>query len=474
MLVLLLAVVGLVVYAIARAGQRPPGEPAPARALVEDLERWVAAGLLSRTEADAILAYERDLLARRRAARVREPREPRERRVPVVAEALGYIGGVLATAGLVLLLARYWADIATAGRLALAGGVALALLVAGASVDERTDPAFARLRWILWAAATAAAGVFAGVLAADALHARAGDTVAFAVAVAVTLVSAPLWGGRVRPVQQLTFLGGLAVTVGTATAQIAGLGPVGLAVWLTGAAIVAVALDRVGTTPELTQAVGSVALVAGAAIMVGEWQSLGLVLGAVTALALLALGAVPGLVPTHAGVVVTTVIGGAAAAQALPPALGYFSQEAGGVTGLVTWAAGGALVLVAARRLVRAPLAGELIGAAALLVGAALTGAQWGRFAPIFGIATSVALIALGMLPGRVVHSLTGSLGLLVNVPWAIGTWFPGEGRAPLLVLVSGALILAVAVLLARSGGRLRRELRRPRPPTPPTLADHG
>lgn len=146
------------------------------------------------------------------------------------------------------------------------------------------------------------------------------------------------------------------------------------------------------------------------------------------------------------------MIGGAAAAQALPPALGYFSQEAGGVTGLVTWAAGGALVLVAARRLVRAPLAGELIGAAALLVGAALTGAQRGRFAPIFGIATSVALIALGMLPGRVVHSLTGSLGLLVNVPWAIGTWFPGEGRAPLLVLVSGALILAVAVLLARSG----------------------
>jgi hypothetical protein len=471
---LLLAVIGLVVYVIVRAARRAEGERPLPRALVADLERWQAAGLLSGAEADAILAHERQL-ARPRAERTRAARGARERRIPVVAEALGYLGGVLATTGVVLLVAQYWADIATVGRLAIAGAAAIVLLVAGASVDERADPALARLRWSLWAAATAAAGLFAGVLATDGFDADAGETVALAVASAVTGASAPLWAGRLRPVQQLTFLGGLVVTAGTATAQLAGLGPVGLAVWAVGAALVAVALRRVGTVPELTEAVGAAALVAGAGITLGEWQAFGLVLGVVTALALLALGAARGLVLTHAGVVVTTAIGGAAAAQAVPSALGYFAQEAGGVTGLVTWAVGAALLLVGARGLVRAPLAAELLGAAALLIGAAVTGAQWERFAPVFGIATSVALIALGMIPGRVVHSLTGSLGLLVNVPWAIGVWFPGEGRAPLLVLVSGALILAVAVLLARSGGRFRRELRGPRPPTPPppTLAAH-
>jgi hypothetical protein len=44
-------------------------------------------------------------------------------------------------------------------------------------------------------------------------------------------------------------------------------------------------------------------------------------------------------------------------------------------------------------------------------------------------------------------------------VPWTISTFFPGEGRAPLLILVSGVVIVVVAVLLARQGDRLRTEL---------------
>jgi hypothetical protein len=63
-----------------------------------------------------------------------------------------------------------------------------------------------------------------------------------------------------------------------------------------------------------------------------------------------------------------------------------------------------------------------------------------------------------------VVSSACGSLALVINVPWATGHFFPG-GRAPLFVLVSGLVILAVAILLARMGGRFRRELGRPTPP---------
>jgi hypothetical protein len=77
--------------------------------------------------------------------------------------------------------------------------------------------------------------------------------------------------------------------------------------------------------------------------------------------------------------------------------------------------------------------------------------------APIFGAGTAVGLVALGMLGDRLLLSVPGSVGMLVNVPWIIVWFFPGEGRVPLLTLISGALILAVAVLLTRQGGRHHR-----------------
>jgi hypothetical protein len=63
------------------------------------------------------------------------------------------------------------------------------------------------------------------------------------------------------------------------------------------------------------------------------------------------------------------------------------------------------------------------------------------------------------MLPGQVLLSVLGSIGLLVNVPWAIAWFFPGEGRAAVLLLASGALLVGVAVLLTRMRGRFREEL---------------
>ncbi|GIU85879.1 MAG: hypothetical protein KatS3mg009_0394 [Acidimicrobiia bacterium] len=443
------------------AGRREAGSD-----LAAQLRRWAAAGLISAAQADAVLAHER-AHARDAAGPAGRGRGRGGQRVPVVAEALGYLGGVLATTGLVLAVSRWWSDLGTAGRLALAWGATAALIVAGALVDERADPALARLRWSLWAAATAAAGLSAGVVAVDGLGARAPDTVALAVALGVTVLSALLWAGRARPVQQCTFLGGLAVVAGTAAAQPLAAPAAGLVVWAVGAAYVALARRDAGGDPVLTGAVGAVVLVAGAGVTVGEAPGVGLPLGVVTALGLLAVGAVPGLARRPAEAVVATVVGAVSAAQAVPSAIGYFAQDAAGATGLVTWGTGTLLVLAAARGLVRAPLAAELLGAAAMLTGAAVTGAQWESFAPAFGVATSLALVALGTRPGAVVHSLTGSLGLLVYVPWAIAVWFPGEGRVPLLVFVAGVLVLGVAVLLTRGRGRRRAELRPPRPAPP-------
>ncbi len=128
-------------------------------------------------------------------------------------------------------------------------------------------------------------------------------------------------------------------------------------------------------------------------------------------------------------------------------------------------------MVAGARRLLRAPIVAEIVGGLALIGGAALTATQWPAFAPLFGLATALTLLVIGTRPGRVLYSLLGSLGLLINVPWAIARFFPGEGRAPLLILVSGALIIAVAVMLARQGDRFRTELTLRAPDEAPTTS---
>jgi hypothetical protein len=90
----------------------------------------------------------------------------------------------------------------------------------------------------------------------------------------------------------------------------------------------------------------------------------------------------------------------------------------------------------------------------------------------LFGICTGIVLIGLGITPGRVLMSILGSLALLINVPWAIGHFFPGEGRAPLLIMVSGALIIVVAVAMTRLSGRMRSELLHTRHAEAPAHSD--
>ena len=149
----------------APATEVPPSQDAP---LSDTLSRWVADGLLSSDQAQRILEHERAGAETPEAVRfVKAPAA--QRRVPLFAEALGYLGGVLALSGLVLLIGSYWPDLSTAVRLILSLTTALALVGAGALVNEESDPALARLRWFLWTLASAAAALFTGVVTADGL-----------------------------------------------------------------------------------------------------------------------------------------------------------------------------------------------------------------------------------------------------------------------------------------------------------------
>lgn len=432
------------------------GAESRGRDLTGDLARWVAVGLLSEDQSARILAHESTPAPTPlRSLRAQLP----TRRVPVVAEALGYLGGMLASIGLVLVVARYWPDMSTLGRLLLSGTGAWLFVGAGFSVREEADPALARLRWTMWLASAAATALFAVVLITDAFGVDRAETVVLASAGAVALESALLWGLRERPLQQLTCLGGVAVFLGALVAEFAPTGAVGIGVWTVGAVFIVVGLGRHTPLSALTVGSGAVAVIGGAAIAVTAWPGFGLPFMVATAFGLLAVATVPGVTDTRSEQLTAGLLGAVALLQALPSTLGYFSGGAGGVTGLSTWLLGGVLVFVGARRLVRLALIAEVAGGVGIIGGAALSGVQWPGFAPIFGIVTAVGLVALGVLPGRVLLSVFGSLALLVNVPWAIARFFPGEGRVPLLILVSGGLILVIAVLLTRRGDRFRRDL---------------
>jgi hypothetical protein len=460
-LVLLLVVVAIAYVATHAPRQRPHDD------VDSLLERWTSAGLLSGDSAAAIARYEH----RHRAPAVAEhPRQvapapapsPVGRRaaarIPVVAEALGYLGGVLAVLGLVLIVSRYWPDMSPVARLALSGGGSLALLVAGLEVRTGGERAFERLQGSVWVASVACAALFSGVLAADAFDAEAPKIISAFASAAVVVESALLWRGRGNSFPQLTLFGGLVVFVGSGVASVAGGGAAGLAVWLVGAVLVIVGVQRLAPTPAIGEVVGAAAMAVGAFMTVAAWDEPALLFAAATGGVLLAAAVVPGLAPDRGDHLRLGMIGAVVSLQAVPGAVGYFAQDAGLATGLVTWGIALGLLYLGIRKIVRIPGAVVAIGAIGALAGAAVTAAQAEGFATIFGVLTAVGLVALGMLPEQTLLSLVGSAGLLINVLWGIDHFFPGEGRAPLLILVAGGLILAIAVLLARAGD-VRRSL---------------
>lgn len=472
-LLVLIVVVVLVVQKMKQdsgvGGPEPsPGSPgrrlAPRRAasLAGDLDRWVAAGLLAPGQAEAILEHEAARpVAESAALEATEPavHHPSSR-FPVVAEALGYLGGALALTGLVLVLVHYWPDLALAGRLALSGAGAAALVGGGFAVRDQADPALVRLRAFLWLLSSAATAVFVGVLVTEGRD-LADEVVVAWCAAAIAVQSGLLWWWRDRPVQQLAALAALAVAVGTGASYAAGELAGGLTLWVLGLAYLALGLTRRTPAVPLTELAASITLLFGAIQVISDSDSMGagLLMLLVTVVGLL------GTVSTtrsELGPVDRLALGVPAVLvglQAVPSTLVYFAQESGVVTGLLTWVGGAALIVVAVRGLTRYPLPTELVGGLTVLGGAALTAFQWATFAPVFGVASAVGLVVLGMQPGRVWLSLVGAVGLLVFVPWAVGELFPGEGRAPLLIMVAGAVLVGAAVLLARQGDRFRHDL---------------
>ena len=255
--------------------------------LEEDLERWVAADLIRKDQAAAIVAHER----RRSTA---------ERR-GVIAEAVGYVGAALAVGAVWLLVADLWADLVVAGQLSLialltviAGGAGLAV-ARGASAPAR------RLAAVLSTAAAVGAAWFAGLLVHDVVEAGDGLVAIAAGAAALLVALAPLVRRPAVPLQLVVLAGIQAVGAGLLMLPRITPDAVWFAVLAWGIALAWLLLGRSGLLRPSAAAVALGAVVALGALQAGAFDS---------PLVLLSLGVV-----TSAGLVVLAVTGAGTAAM---------------------------------------------------------------------------------------------------------------------------------------------------------------
>jgi hypothetical protein len=192
-------------------------------ALLEQLARWTAAGLIEGGQADRIEAAERE----------RAMTLPR-RRLPLVAEVLGYVGAVIAITAIVVTVHQIWKHVPAAVEMATAGVIAVGLLLVGAALRTDADPAIARLRSVLWLLSTAGAAAFVAVLTGGYLHLADAD-VALTTAAASLVYGVALWWRNRSALQHLAAFGAAVAVLETGIDRIdpdAGTFAFGIATWV--------------------------------------------------------------------------------------------------------------------------------------------------------------------------------------------------------------------------------------------------
>ena len=195
------------------------------------LQHWVADGLLDAEQATRIEQSEATRSSGRAGARP-------PGRGALIVEALGYLGGALTILAGFIAVNLLWPDIPLEAQLAFAATAAVALGVVGVVIRAGAEPAFRRLRSVLWLMSTACLTALAGLLGDQVWHLRALTTVVFAAAITTAYASALWWWSRTS-VQHLATFVAAATAAGTVVGRLAegetAWAP-GLAVWLFSAA----------------------------------------------------------------------------------------------------------------------------------------------------------------------------------------------------------------------------------------------
>jgi uncharacterized membrane protein len=123
--------------------------------LEEQLDNWLAAGLIDARVAEGIRAFER-----------RKPQ--RGQAGPGFLEAIVYLGAAVAAVGVVILVSASWEDLREWARVAVVGVPGLLALVAGTALRRYEQPGLVRGGQLVWLAGTALCAGSAAVIGANA------------------------------------------------------------------------------------------------------------------------------------------------------------------------------------------------------------------------------------------------------------------------------------------------------------------
>jgi hypothetical protein len=213
-------------------------------------------------------------------------------RVPLLMEAIGYVGAILIAAGGAAAVAERWGDLTGWAHVGVFGSAAAALVLAGVPLRRMRDPAVQRLVGVLWFMSTALAAGVAGFASAEVLD-RSESVTCLAVGATASAWAAVLWLVRPRASQVVALFGALVVTTVGAVLVIVGTDDPGLplaaALWALGAAWAVLGWRRIAVPIWLSLPLGILLALLAPTVAIGEHGWLHVV-GVVCAAAVMAAG----------------------------------------------------------------------------------------------------------------------------------------------------------------------------------------
>ena len=225
--------------------------------LRHDLNRWTSFGLITADQAQAIADLEE---------------ADTEQASGLLSEAIGYVGAASAVGAGFLIAQSVWDDLSTAGRLAIIATLAFAMLAGGWALRHQKPPSIQRLTDVLWLGATAAAGAFAGLFAAD-VAGLVEEQIVLTVGITIAVVGGALWFTRRRSLELISMAGGLTIAVLSATAlavdDLSAIG-FGAILWLIGAVFFACGHCAWLAPPVTTRLIGLAGIAFGSQVLAGE------------------------------------------------------------------------------------------------------------------------------------------------------------------------------------------------------------
>jgi hypothetical protein len=250
------------------------------------LEEWCAAGLIRADQVQPIVRHE-------------QAKTASASRIPIAAEAVGYVGAALVISAISLLIGRRWDAMPVGLRIATLAIPAAGCAAAGRWLGSKAEAAFMRLAGVLWALSSVALAGALAVVFVDAIF--GGDPPAhgglFFVSGIVVICAAVEYGMRRSVLQQLVlFAWTLATVLGVVDLLEAVIGRElstiawGSAVWATAAVWAALGIARRIEPSAIARLVGPVAMLIGSQVVRVDAEALGLWLGLASAALLIGIG----------------------------------------------------------------------------------------------------------------------------------------------------------------------------------------